>query len=352
LFGVNIFLHYTWFSWLATYRRWLLGYILVQGLLAFGATYLSGNIGMVFCLFMALIGELLGILHITLWSVLATVYLLTLSFINFILLVGFSQARWYILGTVPMIVFVALYVILYTRQAQANTRAQALLADLEVANRQLSEYAIQVEDLTIANERQRMARELHDTLSQGLAGLILQLEAADAHLASQRPDRARAIVLQAMEKARATLADARQAIDDLRHSEPRDLQVATRLEVERFTNATGIPCKLEIGLTGAVSYLVSETALRSISECLTNIARHAEARTASLRLMTGEGQLTVEVSDDGSGFDPAAVQAGHYGLLGMGERVRLAGGSVEVSSEPGKGTHIQIYFPLEIVAHG
>jgi len=352
LFGVNILLHYLWFNGAAAHRRWLPGYILVQGLLAFGVTYLSANIGMVFCLFMALIGEVLGVLHITRWSILATFYLLTLSFINFILLVGFSQARWYLLGTVPMIVFVALYVILYTRQAQANTRAQALLADLEAANRQLREYAAQVEDLTIANERQRMARELHDTLSQGLAGLILQLEAADAHLASQHTDRARAIVLQAMEKARATLAEARQAIDDLRHSEPRDLEEATRQEVERFTKATGIPCKLEIGLAGEFSDLISETALRSVSECLTNIARHAQARTASLRLMTGEGQLTVEVSDDGIGFDPAGVQAGHYGLLGMHERIRLAGGSVEVCSEPGQGTHIQIRFPLENVAHG
>lgn len=352
LFGVHIFLHYLWISQWATHRRWLLGYILVQGLLAFGVTYLSGNIGMVFCLFMALIGELLGILGITLWGVLAAVYLLMLSFINFILLVGFSQARWYALGTIPMIVFVALYVILYTRQAQANARAQALLADLEVANRQLREYATQVEDLTIANERQRMARELHDTLSQGLAGLILQLEAADAHLASERTERARAIIVQAMEKARATLADARQAIDDLRHSEPRDLEEATRQEVERFTNATGIPCKLEIGLTGAVSDLVSETLVRSVSECLTNIARHAQARTASLRLMTGEGQLTVEVSDDGIGFEPTAVQTGHYGLLGMHERIRLAGGSVEIRSEPSQGTHIQIRFPLENVAHG
>lgn len=352
LFAVHIFLHYLWISRLAANRRWLLGYILVQGLLAFGVTYLSGNIGMVFCLFMALIGELLGILRITLRGVLATIYLLALSFINFILLVGFQQARWYVLGTVPTLVFVAIYVILYTRQAQANARAQALLADLEVANRQLSEYATQVEDLTIANERQRMARELHDTLSQGLAGLILQLEAADAHLANQRTERARAIVQQAMEKARATLADARQAIDDLRHPEPHDLQEATRQEVERFTNATGIPCKLEIRLAGEVSDLVSKTALRSVSECLTNIARHALARTAGLRLVTGEGQLTVEVSDDGIGFDPAAVQAGHYGLLGMHERIRLAGGSFEVRSEPGQGTHIQIRFPLENVAHG
>jgi len=98
-----------------------------------------------------------------------------------------------------------------------------LLAELESANRQLTEYAARVEDLTIAAERQRMARELHDTLSQGLAGLILQLEAADAHLAADRPERARGILEQSMEKARGTLKEARQVIDDLRQPAGHDL---------------------------------------------------------------------------------------------------------------------------------
>ena len=105
---------------------------------------------------------------------------------------------------------------MYSRQADARVKAQELLAELEAANRRLTESADQIEDLTLANERQRMARELHDTLAQGLAGLILQLEAADSHLASGHPDRAQAIVQQAMTRARETLAESRRAIDGLR----------------------------------------------------------------------------------------------------------------------------------------
>jgi NarL family two-component system sensor histidine kinase YdfH len=93
-----------------------------------------------------------------------------------------------------------------------------------------------------------MARELHDTLAQGLAGLILQLEAATSHLADHNTARTAAILEQAMMRARQTLAEARQAIDDLRSERPAsgDLAAAMHHEARRFTDATGIPCTLEV----------------------------------------------------------------------------------------------------------
>ena len=243
-----------------------------------------------------------------------------------------------------------IYVVLYTRQAQAREQAQSLLVELEAANRQLADYAAQVEDLTIASERQRMARQLHDTLSQGLAGVILQLEAADAHLTMGRPERAQGILQQTMGQARATLSDARRAIGDLRQVQngPEDLVEALRDEVDHFTRATGIPCELEIDLAEAVPPALGETVLRSVSESLSNIARHANAHRACLRLSSLDGQLLVEVRDDGGGFDPLAVQAGHYGLLGMRERARLVGGSMEIDSAPGAGTVITLHLPLSL----
>ena len=124
------------------------------------------------------------------------------SFANY---VGIDSIGWWALGTFPIVLFVVIYVTMYMRQIEARAQAQALAVELEKANQQLSEYADRVEDLTIANERQRIARELHDTLSQGLAGLILQLEAADANLSANHPEKARAIVQQTMDHARATL---------------------------------------------------------------------------------------------------------------------------------------------------
>ena len=346
LANLHIALH--WLSVRLRKWNWVLVYVVVQCMLAFVIVYLAANIGPLLGLYMGLIGETIGLLREKpRWMITTVAVLLGLSFLNYILLVGPADWYWWLLAMLPMTFFVAVYVTLYSRQAEARQQAQLLLRDLEAANRQLSEYASRVEDLTIANERQRMARELHDTLSQGLAGLILQLEAADAHLAGNRSERARGILQQSMEKARGTLAEARQAIDDLRRPAERDLVEAVQREVDHFTIATGIHCDPQIKITVDVPDPIAETAIRAISEGLTNIARHARAKNVTLRLIGNETGLEIEICDDGVGFDPAAVEAGHYGLLGMRERVRLAGGRLEVQSAPGKGTCILIHFPLE-----
>ncbi len=244
---VHIVLH--WLS--ARLRKWnqVAPYLILQCALAFVIVYLAANIGALLGLYMGLIGETIGFLREkSRWMVTTVAVPLVLSFINYILLVGGTGWYWWPLTVLPITFFVAIYVTLYSRQAEARARAQMLLMELEAANRQLSEYAARVEDLTIANERQRMARELHDTLSQGLAGIILQLEAADAYLAGNHPERARIILQSSMEKARGTLAEARQAIDDLRQPAEHDLAEAVLLEAERFTIATGIPCEPQIDI--------------------------------------------------------------------------------------------------------
>jgi NarL family two-component system sensor histidine kinase YdfH len=327
----------------------LMWYVLVQGGLAFTIALLSGNTGMVFPLFMGLIGEGVGLLGITRWGILAVVYYLLLSFVNFIQFLGLESAKWWLLTSLPLVVFVAIYVRLYTRQMEARLQAQALLEKLETANHQLSEYSAQVEDLTIAGERQRMARELHDTLLQGLAGMILQLEAVDAHLGSNHHGRARTIVRETMERARSTLADSRRAIDDLRSGGHLGLGDAARQEADHFIAATGIPCEVCFSLPVSLPASVSETAIRAISEGLTNIARHARAKNATLRIIASEEQkeLVVEINDDGIGFDSNSIETGHYGLLGMRERVRLAGGTLQIHSQATTGTRLDIRFPLQ-----
>lgn len=218
------------------------------------------------------------------------------------------------------------------------------------ANRRLEHYAEQVQELTLANERQRMARELHDTLAQGLAGLILQLEAADSHLARGNPARAQSIIEQAMTRARTTLADARRAIDDLRASEdaPRDVAHLVRAEAEHFRETTGIVVTLYIAQLPALDANVQETILRAIREGLTNIARHAHARNVWIRVALEGDAVCATLRDDGIGFDAERVQAsnGHYGLLGLRERAQLAGAELNVSSAEGNGTTIVLRVPL------
>lgn len=314
-------------------------FIIGQAILAFIIIQLSENVGMVFALYMALIGETIGFLGVNWRGAIAIAFYLALSLINFIIFTDITSAMYWLATAIPVVIFVGLYVALYTRQAEARERAQAL-AD------ELSEYVARVEDLTITNERQRMARELHDTLSQGLAGLILQLEAADAHLSHNRPERAREIVQQSMETARSVLGDARNAISDLRH-ELGDLGDSLRLEISRFTEATGIPCAFRLDFSQPISDSIRETVIRAVAESLANIARHAKANSVTVSVIANENEITVTVTDDGIGFDPSSIGSGHYGLLGMQERARLNSGGLEIRSEADKGTQLILSLPIQ-----
>lgn len=345
LMVIHIALHWLVVRIIQVPRRKVL-YIVVQGLLALLIAAISRNTGMVVALYMALIGETIGFLGINRWSVLSTLYFIALFLLNLVIFTNLESAIYWLATIIPIIIFVGMYVTMYVRQAEAREKAQALAAELETANQQLTDYAARVEDLTIANERQRMARELHDTLSQGLAGLILQLEAADAHLASQRHDKAQSIIGNAMEQARLTLADARRVIDDLRQPSLDDLDSALRLELDRFTNATGLPIRFHADPTPPLPDSTKETLVRAVAESLTNIARHANAQNVEVNLRMKDKSLSLTIQDDGQGFDVTAIPAGHYGILGIKERVRLVNGVFDIQSENGKGTILKIEVPL------
>ncbi len=351
LMVIHIALHWLVIPIIQTPRRKAF-YIIGQGVLAFVLTHISQNTGMVFALYMALIGETIGFLGINRWSALSTTYYLALSLTNFIIFSNIENAMYWLLTIIPTVIFIGLYVTMYLRQAEAREKAQALASELESANKQLTEYSARVEDLTIANERQRMARELHDTLSQGLAGLILQLEAADAHLANQRNEKAQSIIGNAMGQARVTLADARRVIDDLRQPSLDDLDSALRLEVSRFTNATGIPIHFHADPIPPLPAPIKETLIRAVAEALTNIAHHAQSHNVDMNVRLKDASLMVTIKDDGVGFDPSSIPSGHYGILGIQERVRLVNGRVEIQSQNGQGTLLKIEVPLSPLPQG
>ena len=236
--------------------------------------------------------------------------------------------------------FIVLFMVVLNQQLAERQKAMDLAESLESANAKLAASAAKIEALTLQNERQRMARELHDTLAQGVAGLILQLEAVKAHLAAERTERALTIVEQAIIRARSTLAESRAAIDDLRAA-PANLSDAVREKVERFTQATGIPCDMDISAKGhELSPEVTTHALNILGEALANVARHAQATKVNVRFIVQERILELEVCDDGKGFDVNQEGGGRYGLLGMRERARLAGGQLTIDSNPNDGTRV------------
>lgn len=233
---------------------------------------------------------------------------------------------------------IVLIMLLLNQQVAAREQAVELTEALESANAQLAASAAKIEALTRQSERQRMARELHDTLAQGVAGLVLQLEAAKAHLEAERPERAATIVDKALDRARSTLASSRAAIDDLRAA-PRDVEREVREVVER----SGVPCELDIAIhpTSLPDATVSH-ALAILSEALTNVSRHAEATHAQVQVAVYPRGLRVRVADNGQGFDPTHLHNGHYGLVGMHERARLMGATLDIQSAPGHGTTISL----------
>ncbi|HEY0754347.1 MAG TPA: sensor histidine kinase [Ktedonobacteraceae bacterium] len=242
--------------------------------------------------------------------------------------------------------FLGGFFLLYTRLAHLH-------ATIETAYARLEQASAHIEELTLVTERQRMARELHDTLAQGLAGIILQLGVIHAHARARDDDSVQVLLAQTLATARETLANARSAIDDLRVNDPAltSLVAVVQTEAQHFTFLTGIPCTTEPDLLSLLAPEHGEHVIGVIRESLTNVARHAHARQAWVRVFKEKETVLLEIGDNGSGFDPAlaAMQSGHYGLLGLRERARLADAQLTVLSAPGQGTSIQLRMPVQSI---
>jgi two-component system NarL family sensor kinase len=204
--------------------------------------------------------------------------------------------------------------------------------------------------LGAAEERNRLAREIHDTLAQGLAAITLQLETADALLETNtQPDKARQIVQHALSLTRSNLDAARRSVLDLRAAplEGRSLGDAVSEMAEEWVDRGNLT--LNLSVTGGKFPLpvrVEVGVYRIVQEALTNIVRHAEARNLTLDLTITPEQVALTIEDDGRGFDPAEVPNGHYGIIGMNERIKLLGGEMTLRSTPSDGTQLDIVIPL------
>jgi signal transduction histidine kinase len=209
------------------------------------------------------------------------------------------------------------------------------------------------EQIAVLEERNRMARELHDTLAQGVAGLVLQLEAVKHHLNEGEVAESQLIVAEATTQARDALRKAREAIDDLRAEAlfAPDFITAVAQQAQNFGAANNIPLELDAQLPDSllIPPAISHHARRALAEMLANVARHAEATTVRVKLWLAEdGYLLIEVVDDGVGFDvETAARPGHYGIIGLKERAQLTGGRFSIESAPGNGTTALLRLPLE-----
>jgi signal transduction histidine kinase len=228
---------------------------------------------------------------------------------------------------------------------QSVERAQ-LISELEAARAELAR-AERARGVTA--ERERLAREIHDTLAQGFTSVIMLSQAATAVLAKD-PRRVEDRLAAIEEVARQNLAEARALVAAF---SPIDLEGSTlpdalRRLTGRFATETGLPVGLDI--SDDVTRLDRGreiVLLRAVQESLTNVRRHAAAHQVSVTLGVGPAGVWIAVDDDGVGFSPGGTRTG-YGLAGMRGRVAEVGGAVDVASEPGAGTRVTVSVPSAV----
>ena len=205
--------------------------------------------------------------------------------------------------------------------------------------------------LGAVEERGRLARELHDTLAQGLTAIALQLESVDCLLDGETDrKRVQSTVRKALALTRANLEETRRAVQDLRAAPlvGRTLPEALSDLATVWSRQSGIPVKCDItGESRPLPVRIETGVYRIAQEGLTNIATHSGARKATLRLATTPHAIRLVIEDDGVGFDTSEMPPGRYGIVGINERTKLLGGCLELSSSPGEGTRIDVTIPLE-----
>jgi signal transduction histidine kinase len=255
---------------------------------------------------------------------------------------------------------------LFSRHAALrDAEREQALAELGEANRMLAatlaenaglheRLVAKAREAGVLDERQRMAREIHDTLAQGLTGIVTQLQAAEQ--AAADPDGWRRHVAAATDLARESLSEARRSVHALRPEPLRTARLGDALAgvADRWSALHGVA--VLVTTTGTARPLRPEAEvalLRTAQEALANVAKHARATRVGLTLSYMEHEVALDVRDDGRGFDPDRIgadrgpdMAGGFGLVAMRQRIEGLSGVLQVESEPGGGTGISACVPL------
>ncbi|HEY3871782.1 MAG TPA: sensor histidine kinase [Actinocrinis sp.] len=246
---------------------------------------------------------------------------------------------------------------------EANRRLETMMEENAGLHAQL---VAQAREAGMLDERQRMAGEIHDTIAQGLTGIVAQLEAAERGDAD--PERRRRHMGLARDLARESLAEARRSVQALRPGPLEDARLPEALSelVRRWTETSGVPVRLEVdGAAIPLQPALEVVLFRAAQESLANIAKHANANRAGITLSYTYDVVVLDVLDDGAGFDPAAAGSAEppaaadapgpagpavpngngYGLSAMRQRLRQVGGTLEIESTPGDGTTVSASVP-------
>jgi signal transduction histidine kinase len=230
-----------------------------------------------------------------------------------------------------------------TSIAEKSEERRHLLEQLEAAQAQLAALS---RDAGASSERERLAREIHDTIAQDLTGLVLTAQRGLRELRAGNTTAAEKQLGVLEENARNALTETRALVASgaAVGVDGGGLAIALRRLAERFERETGIVVTVEANDSASLDRDAEVVLLRCAQEALANVRKHSTARAATLTLAVVDGRVDLGITDDGTGFDPAAPSAG-FGLAGLRDRLALARGTLAITASPGCGTTLVASLP-------
>lgn len=255
-----------------------------------------------------------------------------------------------LISLAPALVFCMGFAIVLRREIEQSARGEALVAQLEAAQEQLRAHAEEAEELAVARERNRIAREIHDTLGHYLTILAVELETA-LKLEEHGDARLHGELAEARRVAAECLTEVRRSVAALRPADPTAISFGAALgQLVHELEAAQPETEIALDVEGPAQALPAERRMalyRCVQEALTNIRKHTQATKVLVRLRVDEQVAELAVLDNGRGAE--SVADGHepgFGLLGMSERVALLGGHMSAGAEPGRGWRVDVRIPV------
>lgn len=319
-------------------------YILLQSLLAAIITLLGARAGAFWIITFPLVSQ--SVILLPGRRYLAACVLITLGAfaVPFGLTAGWAAVLQSTLVYLSGVVFVVLFTQIAIREQSTRAEVERLAAELARANEGLRQHAIQAEELATARERNRLAREIHDSLGHYLTVINVQLEVAQTVL-GQDPGRALDALRKAQSLTHEGLADVRHSIAALRRSPTEDRPLAQALSaLLEECRAAGLVAEMTVtGQPQTLPPQVELTLYRAAQEGLTNTRKHARASRLDLNLDYGVSAVRLVLQDNGVGESESGQG---FGLLGVRERAQLLGGQVRLETGKGKGFRLEVELPL------
>ena len=244
------------------------------------------------------------------------------------------------------LIFALLLINALLAERQSREQLQIAHQELEITHEQLRYYALRIEDQATLQERNRIAREIHDGLGHTLAAQTIQINNTLLFWQSNN-DKALTFLKQAKQLGAEALLEIRRSVSVLRSNplQGQSLESAIEKLLNNFQHNTGIELSAKIYLPSSLPSELNTTLYRIVQESLTNICKHAQATAVFVQLKQEVGMLYLAIEDNGEGFDPNQNTTG-FGLQGMRERAVASGGQFNLHSQPGKGCRVCVSFPL------